>query len=169
MVFTPLYHPLAAGSQSKAGYKGSLDKRQTAALTTLKNAAKKNKVPLNLISGPGEQPDCVLLRYLRANSFSEDKALAAALDGIRWCNEVGVAALRGVDEPSELPRIEAAAGDRPASISGAPQAPPSPWPPRLHHLTGFDRQGRPVLVMRATDVADALRAAPGPAPGPPSA
>ncbi|CAM9437959.1 unnamed protein product, partial [Discosporangium mesarthrocarpum] len=132
MPATPLFHAEDA-SRKLTGRLGNLTKKESLALAALRGFIRKQGLSLGLVRGPGEQHDVCLLRFLRAQGFDERRALDALMSGVDWGANVGLSGLRGHIDPSKALR--------------------TPLPPGLQNLTSisrsnFDRQGRPVLVVR---------------------
>lgn len=73
MPATPLYHPEAGLGNKHTGRLGRLTKKESSSLSALKTLVRKQGLSLGLVKGPGEQNDCCLLRFLRAQGFEEKR------------------------------------------------------------------------------------------------
>ncbi|CBN79393.1 conserved unknown protein [Ectocarpus siliculosus] len=136
MPATPLFHPKNESSKG-TGRLGRLTKREAASLASLKQLARKQGLSLGLVRGPGEQNDVCLLRFLRAQRFEEKRALASLVSCVEWGASVGLSGLRG------HPGGGAAEGQEGSA--------PSPLPAAEGLVclgSGFDRLGRPLVVVR---------------------
>ncbi|CAN0256218.1 unnamed protein product, partial [Ectocarpus sp. 12 AP-2014] len=136
MPATPLFHPQNESSKG-TGRLGRLTKREAASLASLKQLARKQGLSLGLVRGPGEQNDVCLLRFLRAQRFEEKRALASLVSCVEWGASVGLSGLRGHHGGGAADGQEGSA--------------PSPLPAAEGLVclgSGFDRLGRPLVVVR---------------------
>jgi hypothetical protein len=121
------YPPNTVGSNSD-GYFHRLDNDQKEALSSLQTWSVDNNVDIISLSVHTLHPTLTLLRYLRANNFVCDKAIAHILTNIKWREKMNV---------KELVKMS------PEDILGCPMTLVTEVFPHWH--SGFDMNGRPVL------------------------
>lgn len=121
------YPPNTSGSDTD-GYFHRLDHYQKEALVELQKWAGDNDVDIVSLSIHTLHPTLTLLRYLRANGFDSDKAMAHILSNIKWRDKMNV---------KKLVKMS------PEEILGCPMQLVTEVFPHWH--CGSDITGRPVL------------------------
>ena len=116
------------GKDSPDGYVFSLTVAQAGALKAVQQWMQDNHLDINALVCQALHPNLVLLRYLRANKFDIENAIAHMKRNIVWRRE------QGVDQLVQ---------QRPDEILGCPLRDYMNYLPHWH--CGYDKTGRPVI------------------------
>ena len=123
-------YPPQSPYANQMGYLGNLNDDHEEALEKLQQELVEKHIEISKLASHTLHPTLLLLRYLRANSFSVEKALKHIQDNVKWRREMGAQAL--------------STGYRPESVLNISNMDDftSLFP---HWHCGYDRVGRPVL------------------------
>lgn len=137
---TALKYALDSPYYDRQGYLGCLSEVEALALETLQNWIIDERVDISDLALNSLHPRLTLLRYLRANKFSVDKAIEKIETNLKWRSEMKV---------KELINL------RPDEILGCEMSDLVEFFP--HWQSGNDKHGRPVLYKQYNSHFDASK------------